>query len=443
MNSLLVYMLKAALYLTAFYLIYYMLLSKDTSYMRNRLFILLSLASAMIMPFFALQNIKTFDIRFFGKYLSEVFVTGSSGDSEKLNSGLSAFALSHLVSLVYITGTAVFVFKLLTDLTNLIFLIQRHKNKESRIIRFHSFKTAGFSAMGYVFINARLYPDEAAEIIKHEQNHLKSNHFVDIIFIGIIKAFQWFNPAIYLFDRSLRAIHEYQADRQCLTSGVPVVNYQNLLLNQVFKSNAFIITNSFSNPSLIKNRMMMMTKKRTSAIASLKLIIVVPIIGVLFLIVSSFRDNNKLSINQTVNNLDKRPTMSEPSAGKLLSPPTSPPTSETIELSPEIPDEVPFVVVEEMPEFPGGDAALLKYIAANTTYPEKAKKKNIEGRVIIRFCVRANGSVNQISIIKGVDPEVDAEALKVVGTLPDFKPGRQGGKAVPVWYMVPITFTLK
>ena len=78
-----------------------------------------------------------------------------------------------------------------------------------------------------------------------------------------------------------------------------------------------------------------------------------------------------------------------------------------------------------MPEFPGGDAALLKYLAENTTYPENAKENKIEGRVIIRFCITETGSINKISILKGVDPELDAEAIRVVGTLPLFNPGRQ------------------
>jgi periplasmic protein TonB len=103
----------------------------------------------------------------------------------------------------------------------------------------------------------------------------------------------------------------------------------------------------------------------------------------------------------------------------------------------------PFVVVEEMPSFPGGDAALLKYIGEHTQYPEVAKENNIQGRVIIRFCVTAKGGVSQVSVLKGVDPELDKEAIRVVNTLPAFKPGKQGGKPVPVWYMVPITFTLK
>ncbi len=106
-------------------------------------------------------------------------------------------------------------------------------------------------------------------------------------------------------------------------------------------------------------------------------------------------------------------------------------------------DEVPFVVVEEMPMFPGGDAELLKYIGSHTQYPEQSKINNIQGRVIVRFCVTALGGVSQASILKGVDPELDTEALRVVNTLPAFKPGKQGGKPVPVWYMVPITFTLK
>jgi TonB family protein len=105
-------------------------------------------------------------------------------------------------------------------------------------------------------------------------------------------------------------------------------------------------------------------------------------------------------------------------------------------------EQEPFVVVEEMPMFPGGDVALLKYVAENTQYPENARKNNIQGRVITRFCVTAKGNVSLVTVLRGVDPEIDAEAVRVVSSLPAFKPGRQGGKDVPVWYMVPITFEL-
>jgi protein TonB len=106
-------------------------------------------------------------------------------------------------------------------------------------------------------------------------------------------------------------------------------------------------------------------------------------------------------------------------------------------------EQEPFTVVEEMPMFPGGDEALLKYVLENTIYPKLAMENNIQGRVIVRFCVTPKGGVDQISIFKGVDPELDAEAIRVVKTLPLFKPGKQGGKPVPVWFILPINYQLK
>lgn len=103
----------------------------------------------------------------------------------------------------------------------------------------------------------------------------------------------------------------------------------------------------------------------------------------------------------------------------------------------------PFIVVEEMPEPQGGVAGLLKYIADNINYPEIAQENNIGGKVIVRFCVTSKGGVDQVSVFKGVDPALDAEAIRVVKSLPAFKPGKQGGKPVPVWYTVPINFQIK
>ena len=113
------------------------------------------------------------------------------------------------------------------------------------------------------------------------------------------------------------------------------------------------------------------------------------------------------------------------------------------EVQENVDEAEPFVVVEEMPMFPGGEPALLAYIAEHTQYPEVAKENNIQGKVIVRFCVTSKGGVDKVSILKSVDPELDAEAIRVVQSLPAFKPGKQGGKPVPVWYMVPINFTLK
>lgn len=108
----------------------------------------------------------------------------------------------------------------------------------------------------------------------------------------------------------------------------------------------------------------------------------------------------------------------------------------------EISSDVPYVVVEEMPTYPGGADELLNFLNNNIRYPEEAKKEKIQGRVIIRLVVSKEGNAEGISVLKGVHPLLDAEAMRVTSLLSGFKPGTQGGKPVNVWYMVPVTFSL-
>ncbi len=104
--------------------------------------------------------------------------------------------------------------------------------------------------------------------------------------------------------------------------------------------------------------------------------------------------------------------------------------------------EEPVVWAEQMPEFPGGTPALKAYIAEHIEYPELAKENDIQGTVYLRFVVTKSGKVGEVQITRGVDPLLDEEAKRVVKELPDFKPGMQGGRTVPVWYSVPIVFQL-
>ena len=121
----------------------------------------------------------------------------------------------------------------------------------------------------------------------------------------------------------------------------------------------------------------------------------------------------------------------------------------TTEITPPPPPAVPasdsvYTTVDEMPQFKGGDSCLLAFIAKTTIYPEKAKLNNITGKVIVRFVVEKDCSVSNVAILKGVDPELDAEAVKVIKSLPPFeKPGIKSGQVVAVNYMIPITFSLK
>ena len=105
-------------------------------------------------------------------------------------------------------------------------------------------------------------------------------------------------------------------------------------------------------------------------------------------------------------------------------------------------DEEFFMVVENMPEFPGGDLGLMKYIQKNVKYPAIAKEYNITGKVYVSFIVDRQGKVTNVKIVRGVDKNLDAEAVRVVKSLPKYKPGKQRGKSVRVMFTIPINFTL-
>ena len=101
-----------------------------------------------------------------------------------------------------------------------------------------------------------------------------------------------------------------------------------------------------------------------------------------------------------------------------------------------------FIMVEKMPKFPGGMLALRKHLAFNIIYPEKARKAHVQGTVYIRFVILKDGDIGEVKVLRGVDHVLDAEAVRVVKTLPKFEPGEQRGKKVKVWFSVPIKFTL-
>ena len=99
--------------------------------------------------------------------------------------------------------------------------------------------------------------------------------------------------------------------------------------------------------------------------------------------------------------------------------------------------------VEQMPRFPGGEAALMRYLQENIQYPAEAAKNNIQGRVVVQFVVEKDGHIGEVKVVRPVSEELDAEAVRVIKTLPDFEPGRQNGEAVAVWYTVPVSFIVR
>ncbi|MCX7861784.1 MAG: energy transducer TonB [Bacteroidales bacterium] len=108
----------------------------------------------------------------------------------------------------------------------------------------------------------------------------------------------------------------------------------------------------------------------------------------------------------------------------------------------ETEEVINFYVIEEKPEFPGGDAAMFQWISKNIKYPEIAKENGIQGKVYVQFVIGKDGKVSDVQVVRGVDPSLDKEAIRVIQSMPPWKPGKQRGKPVKVSFQLPINFKL-
>lgn len=363
-------------------------------------------------------------------------------------------------------------------------------------------KQGPFSFFHQIFIYPEAHEEqELQEILTHELTHAYQWHSIDVIVSELFCIICWFNPFIWLMRREVRCNLEFLADSKVLEEGYDSKAYQYHLLRLTHQKPVATLSSSF-NFLPIKSRIKMMNKKRTSRIGKTKYLMFVPLV-ILLLIISNIeaiarnaeylmsrtlgyrteyrgkvidqngrpvagatifvidQDSPTKATNFTTN---KRGEFSfrwkeqvsygayaphrENSAAIITS--SSSEDKERLNKIIQIQrsateaedyDDIKklvFEVVEEMPQFPGGQASLMKYLRENIQNPKTPG--NYIGRGIVQFVIEDDGSTNNISIVRSVTPEVDAEAVRAIANMPKWKPGRQRGKAVNVKYTVPITF---
>lgn len=354
-------------------------------------------------------------------------------------------------------------------------------------------KAAGpFSFFRMVFLHPESHSDkETDEILTHECTHVSQWHSIDVILSEMMCMACWFNPFVWLLKREVRHNLEYLADNTVIQSGYDSKSYQYHLLGLAHHQSVTTLYNSF-NVLHLKNRIMMMNKKRSPGIVRTKYLIFIPLVGILMLlsnIEAVARLTVRLANEATVSNAmvtatgilvdetgqpligasvvvkggkertitDKKGAFSlevpanailrcsyqgRESQEVLVADMTNNTHLSLSSKSREMNEQV-FTVVEKMPSFPGGDAELLKYIATNIKYPKESQDNGEQGRVICSFIVGRDGSVNNPEVLRGVTPLLNEEAVRVINTMPRWNPGMQRGKAVAVKYTVPITFRLK
>jgi TonB family protein len=419
MNQLFIYAVEGSICLAVLWLFYTLALKNDTNHRRNRMYLLASMVFSAVVPLIDIT------VNVSGRFLSAGSMASVLLPEIRIDpAGFSqeGAGVEGLLPLLYLTGLIISVALIIPGYIGLL-KIFLSGGRKGRVVYCNSERPLCFSAFGYIFISRSNPDDIAARMIRHEMTHIRKLHHFDLILAGIIEALQWFNPAAYLVRRSLQAVHEYEADNECIAHGEDSLSYQALLVSCALGMPVPLLTNTFSKRSLLKNRIIMMTKKRTGNYASLKLILALPLALVLMFLFSC-KDGSSSKKEAAAQTEEK-----------------AAPAGDAV--SSDVPDDV-FTAVEIMPVF-GNDttgAALFKWVSENMVYPEKAKKEGIQGRVIIKFIVDEAGNVKNPEVVRGVDPLLDEAALELMRKCPQWTAGMQGGVPVKVYFNLPINFAL-
>ena len=271
-----------------------------------------------------------------------------------------------------------------------------------------------FSFFRWIFVNPDdKTPSQVQQILTHEQTHVAQWHSAEALLSQLFVAAFWFNPIAWLMRVQVRNNLEYLADRSVLCEGMDKKAYQYHLLAVAYRKNVATITNNF-NVLPLKKRIKMMNKQTSNPLARFKYLLFVPLaVALLAMNSTAMRANVQKKVVKTTKVTKK--------------------TSAT--------DKV-YEVCEQMPIFPGGDAALMKYLSENVKYPALAIKAQEQGRVVVSFTVEKDGAISDVKVARSVTPSLDAEAVRVVKAMPKWTPGKQGGQLVRVRYNVPVSFKL-
>ena len=452
MTDFLIYDLKVAVLIAVFYMFYRLLLAHETFHRVNRLVLLLTAVASFVLPLCVITMHETVTVATPEVAVGEV-------QAEAAAQAEPTKPLWQVVlPILYIIGVAVTLGHTLLSIVKVWLLISRSEQHPqadgTTICVTGNAAVAPFSWMHYIVMNRSDYEAQDAAILAHERGHIRLHHSLDVVLVDLLTALQWFNPAMWMLRQDLRAIHEYEADGEVLSQGINARQYQYLLISKAAGIGGYSIANGISH-STLKNRIHMMTHKKTRSSHLLKLLALVPIVGTaLALNARTVTDYvyDEPQKQQPVKKGKNAGTVKTGAINEIVVVHQAPANKATQsepqdrpeekEKQAENPTDKVFDVVEQMPQFPGGTAELMKYMSMNVRYPKEAHENGIQGRVIVTFVVGKDGSISDASIVRSIDPQLDAEALRVVNEMPTWTPGMQNGEPVAVKYTVPITFKL-
>ena len=413
------YIIKSAMALALLYVCIIPLLEKETFHRLNRILILGCLIMSFAIPLvhFTGGTNPTVDMVRQAVQLPEVLINGNANEQ-------SVWSWADIMTCIYIIGVVAIFLMTVVQTASLILRLRKCEHitdNRGNTIVLTDCATSPFCLFHYIVMSRDDYANNRSFILTHEQEHIRLRHYIDLIILQIATIIQWFNPFVWLIGKNLKAIHEFEVDEAVLNKGIDATQYQQFLVVKAVGNRLQPFANNLNKESL-KRRIIMMNQKKSNRWMMLKALFVIPVATLAVSVFANGTDVSNMTnaVNTTANTLSTTNMQTKQSDSKV------------------------FVAVEVMPKFKGGESAMMEFLMMNMKYPQAAVKAKQQGRAIVGFVVRKDGTVSDVHITKSAGYAVlDEEAMRVVKSMPAWEPGKQKGKPVNVKYYVPITFRLK
>ena len=290
MTEFLIYDLKVAVLIAAFYFCYRLLMERETMHRLNRIVLLSSILLSLVLPLCVITLHKTIEVEQIPVIDTAELVITELGESEGQvhdwvkdhNHATSPLDSSSIIFAIFIIGLvcrSLYIAKSYRQLRRMIKDSEQYSLEDGVTLAVVDLPVAPFSWMHTIVLSRIDYEECNPSILAHERGHIQQHHSWDIVFVEVLTALQWFNPVVWLLRRDLRTIHEYEADASVLSSGSDVSQYIQLLMRKAMGTKACILANGINN-STIKKRINMMLLNKSPRRNTLKLLALLPIVGI-------------------------------------------------------------------------------------------------------------------------------------------------------------------
>lgn len=461
------YIIQVLIFQSLFLLAFDWLLKRETFFNTNRIYLLITPALSLLLPYIQIDSLRTSLPQPLVVELPEVILSASTETTTTPTPGADIWFFLWLAGAL--VCLSFFIFKLLKIY---------HFKANGTLVKQGSHQwislpktSLAFSFFNTIYLGDNISEDHKKDILMHEEVHIRQKHSYDLLYFEIFKIFFWFNPLVYMYQIRLAVLQEYIADEQ-VTRLKSRKDYYQQLLSQLFQTEKISFINTFFNHSLIKKRILMLQKSKSSKMVLWKYTLLLPLVFSMLLYTSCSGEaeekSNSLSdqIASLTAEIKSKESLSDTEKAELK--------RMMAEIYPETAiggkelhfgdkgkgdnvffqeKSVPFTAVEKVPVYPGcegiSEAEAKKCFVTSITnfvvenFNTKTGEQEMKGqqRIVTSFKITQDGTITDVAA-KADYPSLVTEAERVIGMLPNMKPGEQDGKKVSVAFVLPIIFAL-